>query len=155
MSSVGRGRFPSLEAIPSKLLRRPNLIPKPEVVTPSFLLGTPRAAPHEVEAMLGVGGNGHQLADEVRAAGARAQRHALHGEIGMGAQELRQYPLDLHARGMAVQRDARAASTLHVLQELALEVGMGGSSVEEGAQIGHVRPRGRGGSSTYNIDTNV
>src|SRR5471032_3349212 len=101
MSSVGRGRFPSLEAIPSKLLRRPNLIPEPEVVAPSFLLGTPGAAPHEVEAMLGVGGNGHQLADEVRAAGAPAQCHALHGKIGMGAQELRQYALHLDARRVA------------------------------------------------------
>ena len=56
--------------------------------------------------MLRVAREGHELADEVRAAGATTKADAFHRKIGVRVKELGQHPLDLHAGCKALERDA-------------------------------------------------
>ena len=92
--------------------------------------------------MLGVAGGHHELTREVGAAGSRMDANALHGKIGMRMQQLRQHALDLHARRMATELDARRCTAADIGQHLRLELRMGGGGVEVGQQVRHVRGSG-------------
>src|SRR3954453_1336805 len=69
--------FPAGKTLPSELARRARLIPEAEAVAPTFLLGAPRAAPGELEAVLALGRHGNKRPDEVGAAGATVETELL------------------------------------------------------------------------------
>ena len=102
--------------------------------------------------MLGVAGVRRDLAGEVGAPRAGRELDALDRQVRMRVKELRQHALDLHARRVALELDARRAPTLHELEDLALELRVSGGGFEVGEQLGHL---GSGRGWTKNIATNV
>lgn len=91
--------------------------------------------------MLALARHRDQLAREVRAARRRRQPNALHWQLRVRVQQLRQHALDLDARCPAVQLDTRRVPATNVLQDVPLEFGMRGGGVEIGKEIGHVLGR--------------
>ena len=94
-------------------------------------------------------GDRNELAAEIRAAGSRAQAYALDRKLRVRMEELRQYALDLHARRISFQLDARGYATTHEIEQFALELGVGGGGVEVGKQIRHRRVVGEVGDPKY------
>ena len=92
------------------------------------------------------------LTGEVGAAGAGGERDALDRKVRVCMEELGQHPLHLHPWRVALELDARRPSTLHEVEDLALELRVSGGGFEVGEQLGHL---GSGRGWTSNIATNV
>ena len=93
--------------------------------------------------MLRVAGEHDDFAGEVGAAGTAPDAHALHRQVGMRMQQLRQHPLDFHPRCVPIELDARGGSPLKKRQHLGLELGVCSGGVQIGKQVGHRRGGGK------------
>jgi hypothetical protein len=126
--------FPTGKTVPPELARGARLIPEAEAVAPAFLLGAPRAAPGELEAVLALGRHGNEGPDEVGAAGASVETELLDLEVRVLMEELRQDPLHLHPGRVTLELNPAACAALEKGEDVRLELGMSAGGFEVGTQ---------------------
>lgn len=146
------GAGPPFKALPVEFLRGPDLIGKTEMVDVAKLACFPLAVPFEIECMAYAVSIGHgQGADEIRTTADRTHFDAIHRQVRLGVEQLRNRAQHLHARAAWSGLDASGRLSHGKCGQIDAERRRCVRSGEEGLEVGshHMLKGNQSGSISF------